>query len=41
MLAKLIIAGTVGALVGAAVVAAAAPELNLRRPVQAAELCGA
>src|ERR1700686_5055742 len=29
MLAKLIIAGTVGALVGAAVVAAAAPELNL------------
>ena len=30
MLAKLIIAGTVGALVGAAVVAAAAPELNLR-----------
>jgi 4-carboxymuconolactone decarboxylase len=30
MLAKLIIAGTVGAFVGAAVVAAAAPELNLR-----------
>ena len=30
MLAKLIIAGTVGALMGAAVVAAAAPELNLR-----------
>jgi 4-carboxymuconolactone decarboxylase len=30
MLAKLIIAGTVGALVGAAAVAAAAPELNLR-----------
>src|ERR1700686_4841870 len=30
MLAKLIIAGTVGALVGAAVVAAAAPELSLR-----------
>jgi len=30
MLAKLIIAGTVGALIGAAAVAAAAPELNLR-----------
>src|SRR5450631_3323641 len=30
MLTKLIIAGTVGALIGAAVVAAAAPELNLR-----------
>jgi 4-carboxymuconolactone decarboxylase len=30
MLAKLIIAGTVGALIGAAVVATAAPELNLR-----------
>src|SRR5580700_9122873 len=30
MFAKLIIAGTVGAFVGAAVVAAAAPELNLR-----------
>src|ERR1700736_4896081 len=30
MLGKLIIAGTVGALFGAAVVAAAAPELNLR-----------
>ena len=30
MLTKLIIAGTVGALIGAAAVAAAAPELNLR-----------
>ncbi len=30
MLAKLIVAGTVGALIGAAVVASAAPELNLR-----------
>ena len=42
MLAKLIIAATVGALVGAAVVAAAAPELNLRggrfKPLTYAEL---
>jgi 4-carboxymuconolactone decarboxylase len=42
MLGKLIIAGAVGALVGAAVVAAAAPELNLKggrfRPLSYAEL---
>jgi 4-carboxymuconolactone decarboxylase len=42
MLGKLIIAGTVGALFGAAVVAAAAPELNLRggrfKPPSYAEL---
>jgi len=42
MLAKLIIAGTVGALIGGAVVAAAAPEFNLKggrfRPLTYAEL---
>src|SRR5260370_19322672 len=42
MLAKLIIAGTVGAVIGAAAVAAAAPELNLRgnrfKPPSYAEL---
>src|SRR5258705_1637709 len=42
MLGKLIIAGAIGALVGAAVVAAAAPELNLKggrfRPLSYAEL---
>jgi 4-carboxymuconolactone decarboxylase len=42
MLGKLIIAGSVGALIGAAVVAAAAPELNLKggrfRPLSYAEL---
>jgi 4-carboxymuconolactone decarboxylase len=42
MLAKLIVAGAVGALIGAAVVATAAPELNLRggrfKPLTYAEL---